>query len=67
MFVFDNSIQKLFRSLFFLFVIAKICIICCRLINAAVASDDLMVLSPSQCQMTTRNYILHVYLVYTNF
>ena len=60
MFVVDNSILKLYLSLFFLLVIAKVCIFCCRLIGAAVDSDDLMVFLASHCQVTAPNYIFRV-------
>ena len=60
MFVFDNSVQKLYLLLFFLFVIAKVCIFCCPLIDATADSNDMMVFLPSHCQVTARNYIVYV-------
>ena len=39
------------------FVIAKVCLFCCRLIGAAVDSDDLIVFLPCHCQVTARNHI----------
>ena len=41
---------------FFLFVIAAISIFCCRLIGAAVDSDDLTVFSPSHFQVTKLHF-----------
>ena len=42
---------------------------CCRLIEATVDFDDLMVFLPSHCQMTAQNYICRVsiYMAYINF
>ena len=52
---------------FFLFVIAKVCIFCCRRIGTAFDSNDLAVFSPTHCQVTARNYIFRIYVVYTKF
>ena len=67
MFVFDDFILNYTFYYFFLFVVAKVCIFCCCLIGAAVDSDDLMAFSRYHCQVTTRNYIFRVYVVYTSF
>ena len=61
--------KKYFFHCIFLFVIAKVCRFCCRLIGATVDSDDLMIFLPSHCQVTARNYIFRVsvYGVYAHF
>ena len=48
-YLFDNSTKKSYLLLFFRFIIAKVFMIGCRLLGAAVDFDDLMVFSPSHC------------------